>query len=45
MLNKQTKLITQGAAMLALFLIFFSMTMYVPLISVLSFLIAPIPMV
>jgi len=43
MQNKQTKVITQGAAMLALFLIFFSMAMYVPLIGFFAFLIAPIP--
>lgn len=41
--NEKTRAMTQGAAMLALFTIFFAIAMYVPLISIIAFLIAPIP--
>ena len=43
MQNEKTKAMTQGAAMLALFTIFFVIAMYVPLIGLIAFLIAPIP--
>lgn len=43
MQNEKTKAMTQGAAMLALFTIFFMIAMYVPLIGLIAFLIAPIP--
>lgn len=41
--NNQTKALTQGAIMLALFLVFFSISMYIPLLMVPAFLIAPLP--
>lgn len=43
MQNNKTKAMTQGAVMLALFTIFFVIALYVPLISLIAFLIAPIP--
>ena len=43
MQNEKTKAMTQGAAMLALFTILFVIAMYVPLINLIAFLIAPIP--
>ena len=41
--NNQTRAMTQGAVMLSLFLVFFAIAMYVPLISMVVFLITPLP--
>lgn len=41
--NNQIRAITQGAVMLALFLVFFAIAMYMPIISIIAFLIAPLP--
>ena len=41
--NEKVKAMTYGAAMLALFIIFYAIAMYVPLLNLIAFLIAPIP--
>lgn len=43
MQNNQTRALTQGAIMLALFLVLFSIAMYIPLIMLPAFMIAPLP--
>lgn len=43
MQNNQTRALTQGAIMLALFLVLFSIAMYIPLMMLPAFLIAPLP--
>lgn len=42
--NNQTKAITQGAMMIALFLILLALAYYVPIISIVAFFIAPVPL-
>jgi len=41
--NNQTRALTQGAIMLALFLVLFAIAMYIPLMMVPAFLVAPLP--
>ena len=42
--NNQTKAITQGAMMIALFLVLIALAYYVPVISIVAFFVAPLPL-
>ena len=42
--NNQTKAMTQGAMMIALFLILVALAFYVPLVNLIAFLVAPLPL-
>ena len=42
--NNQTKAITQGAMMVALFLVLIALAYYVPIISIVAFFVAPLPL-
>ena len=42
--NNQTKAMTQGAMMIALFLILVALAYYVPIVNLLAFLVAPLPL-
>ncbi|MFF5996397.1 YybS family protein [Lysinibacillus sp. KU-BSD001] len=42
--NNQTKAITQGAMMIALFLVLMALAYYVPIVSIVAFFVAPLPL-